>query len=105
LDVPTTPVPAHFDALSVLRRRRRPALRRALEQPGAGRGLLRRHPVSGGSLASGGNLRSPQPYAMGTSEQKGLIMALPTGRPIDRMSLAQPVREIECAVHVRVTGQ
>lgn len=45
--------------------------------------------------------RGALPYAMGTSERKGLIMAIPTGRPIDRMSLAQLVREIERAVHVR----
>src|ERR1017187_9125445 len=41
---------AHIGPLSLLRRRRRPALRRALEQPG--RAVVY------------GNLRPPQPYAM-----------------------------------------
>jgi hypothetical protein len=46
--------------------------------------------------------RNPQPsqsYSMDTSQRKEPFMAFPDGRLIDRLILAQPVREIERAVH------
>ena len=52
--------------------------------------------------------RNPQPsqsYAMNTSEREDPAMAFSTGRPVDRLMLAQPVREIERAIHVWTTKQ
>jgi Domain of unknown function (DUF4062) len=46
--------------------------------------------------------RNPQPeqaYTMNTSERSEPALAFPAGRPIDRLILAQPAREIERAIH------
>lgn len=54
------------------------------------------------SLGYRGFARNPSPaqaYTMNTQERSEPAVAFPAGRPMDRLLLAQPVREIERAIH------